>query len=148
MLADEVVSIYRGLSEEERGGTGSDAYHEYFGKVTELGDYQTLYKVLNDLAVLNNVDDVYYAVYDRDTSALVYIVDPDTRGGYNKEPGDWESVDEKELYIFLGWDGLGMYLITAISGGRTPGSAQWGPRWEMKAAGPEATSWQILRWMK
>ena len=108
ILADEVVSIYRGLSEEERGGTGSDAYHEYFGKVTELGDYQTLYKVLNDLAVLNNVDDVYYAVYDRDTSALVYIVDPDTRGGYIKEPGDWESVDEKELYIFLGWDGLGM----------------------------------------
>ena len=39
VLADEVVSIYRGLSEEERGGTGSDAYHEYFGKVTELGTW-------------------------------------------------------------------------------------------------------------
>ena len=35
-LADEVMSIYRGLSEEERGGTGSDAYHDYFDKVTEL----------------------------------------------------------------------------------------------------------------
>ncbi len=81
VLADEVVSIYRVLSEEERGGTGSDAYHEYFGKVKELGDYQTLYKVLNDLAVLNNVDDVYYAVYDRNTSSLIYIVDPDTREG-------------------------------------------------------------------
>ena len=33
-LAVEVMSIYRGLSEEERGGTGSDAYHDCFGKVT------------------------------------------------------------------------------------------------------------------
>ena len=121
VLADEVVSIYRGLSEEERGSTGSDAYHEYFGKVTELGDYHTLYKVLNDLAVLNNVDDVYYAVYDRDTSALIYIVDPDTRDGYIKEPGDWESVDEKELNIFLGWDGLGMGIPHySYIGGKDP----------------------------
>ena len=135
ILRDEVVSIYRGLSEEERGGTGSDAYHEYFGKVTELGDYQTLYKVLNDLAVLNNVDDVYYAVYDRNTSSLIYIVDPDTREGYIKEPGDWEIVDNKELNIFLSWDGMGVPHYSYI-------------RWEMKAAGPEATSWQILRWMK
>ena len=32
-LADEVMSIYRGLSEEERSGTGSDAYHDLFVKV-------------------------------------------------------------------------------------------------------------------
>ena len=121
ILADEVMSIYRGLSEEERGGTGSDAYHDCFDKVTKLGDYQTLNKILNDLAVLNNVDDVYYAVYDRDTSALIYIVDPDTRDGYIKEPGDWESVDEKELNIFLGWDGLGMGIPHySYIGGKDP----------------------------
>ena len=91
-LADEVMSIYRGLSEEERSGIGSDAYHDYFDKIREHRDYQTLYKVMKDLAVLNDVDDVYYAVYDRDTSALVYIVDPDIRHGYIKGPGDWESV--------------------------------------------------------
>ena len=90
-LSDEVMRIYRGLSEEERSGTGSDAYHDCFGKVTESGDYQTLYKVLHDFSVLNNVDDVYYAVYDRDTSALIYIVDPDTRDGYIKEPGLWKG---------------------------------------------------------
>ena len=116
VLADEVVSIYRVLSEEERGGTASDAYHEYFGKVKELGDYQTLYKVLNDLAVLNNVDDVYYAVYDRNTSSLIYIVDPDTREGYTKEPGDWEIVDNKELNIFLSWDGMGVPHYSYIGG--------------------------------
>ena len=37
-LADEVMSVYRGLSEEERSGTGSDTYHEYFGMVAEHGD--------------------------------------------------------------------------------------------------------------
>ena len=119
MLADEVMSIYRGLSEEERGGTGSDAYHDCFGKITELVDYQTLYKVLNDLTVLNDVDDVYYAVYDRDTSALIYIVDPDTRDGYIKEPGDWEPVDDKELNIFLSWDGMGIPHYSYI-GGKDP----------------------------
>ena len=115
-LADEVMSIYRGLSEEERSGTGSDAYHDCFGKITESGDYQTLYKVLHDFSVLNDVDDVYYAVYDRDTSALIYIVDPDTRNRYIKGPGDWEKVDNKELNIFLGWDGTGIPHYSYIGG--------------------------------
>ena len=78
-----------------------------------------MYKILNDLTVLNNVDDVYYAVYDRDTSALIYIVDPDTRDGYIKGPGDWESVDEKELNIFLGWDGTEIPHYSYI-GGKDP----------------------------
>ena len=115
-LAAEVVRIYRGLSEEERSGTGSDAYHDCFGKITESGDYQTLYKVLHDFSVLNDVDDVYYAVYDRDTSALIYIVDPDTRNRYIKGPGDWENVDNKELNIFLGWDGTGIPHYSYIGG--------------------------------
>ena len=115
-LSDEVMRIYRGLSEEERSGTGSDAYHDCFGKVTESGDYQTLYKVLHDFSVLNDVDDVYYAVYDRDTSALIYIVDPDTRNRYIKGPGDWEKVDNKELNIFLGWDGTGIPHYSYIGG--------------------------------
>ena len=115
-LSDEVMRIYRGLSEEERSGTGSDAYHDCFGKVTESGDYQTLYKVLHDFSVLNDVDDVYYAVYDRDTSALIYIVDPDTRNRYIKGPGDWENVDNKELNIFLGWDGTGIPHYSYIGG--------------------------------
>ena len=115
-LSDEVMSIYRGLSEEERGGTGSDAYHDYFVKITEQGGYQTLYKVLNDLALLNDVDDVYFAVYDRDTSALIYVVDPDRRDGYIKGPGDWESVDEKELNIFLNWDGTDIPHYSYIGG--------------------------------
>ena len=118
-LADEVMSVYRGLSEEERSGTGSGAYHDYFGEVTEHSDYQTLYKTLNDLTALNDVDDVYYAVYDRATSALVYIVDPDTRNGYIKGPGDWESVDEKELSIVLDWDGTGIPHYSYI-GGKDP----------------------------
>ena len=115
-LAAEVVRIYRGLSEEERSGTGSDAYHDCFGKITESGDYQTLYKVLHDFSVLNDVDDVYFAVYDRDTSALIYIVDPDTRNRYIKGPGDWENVDNKELNIFLGWDGTGIPHYSYIGG--------------------------------
>ena len=115
-LAAEVVRIYRGLSEEERSGTGSDAYHDCFGKITESGDYQTLYKVLHDFSVINDVDDVYFAVYDRDTSALIYIVDPDTRNRYIKGPGDWEKVDNKELNIFLGWDGTGIPHYSYIGG--------------------------------
>ena len=115
-LAAEVMRIYRGLSEEERSGTGSDVYHDCFGKITESGDYQTLYKVLHDFSVLNDVDDVYYAVYDRDTSALIYIVDPDTRNRYIKGPGDWEKVDNKELNIFLGWDGTGIPHYSYIGG--------------------------------
>ena len=115
-LAAEVVRIYRRLSEEERSGTGSDAYHDCFGKITESGDYQTLYKVLHDFSVLNDVDDVYFAVYDRDTSALIYIVDPDTRNRYIKGPGDWENVDNKELNIFLGWDGTGIPHYSYIGG--------------------------------
>ena len=99
-LAAEVMRIYRGLSEEERSGTGSDVYHDCFGKITESGDYQTLYKVLHDFSALNDVDDVYYAVYDRDTSALIYIVDPDTRNRYIKNTS---------LQLYRGTRSLGLY---------------------------------------
>ena len=52
------------------------------------------------------ISDVYLAMYDEETCAMVYIVDPDEND--RLYPGEWERVSEKGMRKFLDWDGEGM----------------------------------------
>lgn len=106
-LAADVMSVYRSLSEEEREGSRTDAYRSNYDEITSREDYLTLRILLRDFLDSSDMNDIYFAVYDRDTSSLIYIVDPDEREGHICYPGDWESVSEKELETFLSWDGTG-----------------------------------------
>ena len=112
-LAADVMEIYRGLSPEERSGARTEEYRAAFAHLTERGDYKLLYAVLREFLKASDVNDVFFAVYDPDTSAIVYIVDPDEREGHICKPGDWEPVTEKEMNTFLNWDGEGkLYYIS------------------------------------
>ncbi len=107
-LADEVMRIYRSLSEEERQAVGTEAYRAHFASVdvSKGSEHDVMTNMLMTFLDTGEIDDVYLAMYDRDTCALVYIVDPDQN--IPMEPGDWESVPEKEVKAFLDWDGTGM----------------------------------------
>ncbi len=107
-LCGDVMDVYRGLSDEERAETGSAEYRRRFEKITGKKDYQTLLKILGEVRSNGNVNDIFFAYYDRDTSSIVYIADPDDRAGHIKMPGDSEKVSDKELDTFLNWDGSGM----------------------------------------
>lgn len=107
VMVDEVMDLYRSLSDEERAQTGTEAYRARFAHLTEGEDYATLCSVFRVFRDSSNVDDVYLAVFDRETGALVYVCDPDERDGYICMPGDWEEAEPRELEKFLNWDGTG-----------------------------------------
>ena len=104
-LANEVMQIYRGLSPAERDKQGTPEYRALFQQVEESSSYDILINILKQTLRSNDVYDVYLAMYDRDSCAMVYMVDPEEEE--RLYPGEWESVSEKGMLKFLDWDGTG-----------------------------------------
>ncbi len=113
-LARQVLEIYRGLSKEERAQTGTDEYRERFAAVKEMPAYATLLRMLPSFSRSGEVSDVYLGMYDWENGALVYIIDPELEDHF--EPGEWESVSQRELQKFRNWDGLGMLYDIEMTG--------------------------------
>ena len=107
-LSKEIMGIYRGLTEEERNQVGTEEYRQHFSGLESVtkkgGAYDVLVHMLRNF--VNEVDYVYLGMYDRDTQALVYIVDSDQDDPLF--PGEWESVTKHGLEKFLNWNGEGM----------------------------------------
>ena len=107
-LAREVMEIYQGLTPEQREKVGTEEYRSYFSSIdTELGKggtWDVLVHMLSSFII--DVDDVYLAMYDEETCAMVYIADPDEED--RLYPGEWESVNREGMERFLNWDGEGM----------------------------------------
>ena len=106
-LARDVLREYRSMSEDEREQTGTDAYRERFSSYAEREDYKMTRKVLGDFANSVDIDDIYLAMYDRFTNALVYMADPDDDPETLVMPVEWDPVTEKEVKDFLDSDGSG-----------------------------------------
>ena len=107
-LADEVMQVYHGLTPEQRQTVGTQEYRAHFSAIDtgEGSAYSVLTNMLKIFLDTEEIDDVYLAMYDRETSALVYIVDPSA--AEPMQAGDWEAVSEKEAIQFLDWDGEGL----------------------------------------
>ena len=105
-LSREVMNRYRALSESERADPSSESYKAHFADLTKREDYKMILSVLSDYRQSSDVYDIYLAMYDIDTDAMVYIADPDSNNPY--EPGAWESVRHEGIKKFLEWDGTGM----------------------------------------
>ena len=106
-LSEEVLSIYKSMTEEERAQVGTEAYRSRFAALTKREDYADIRTVLGAFLESSDAYAVYLAIYDKDTSAIVYVVDPE-EGEAGLLPGDWEPVDPRGLEKFLTWDGTGM----------------------------------------
>ena len=104
-LANEVVADYRALSDEERAQKRTDAYRKRFSSYTKREDYQMIRTILEDFANAVDIDDIYLAMYDRDTCSLIYIVDQDNDPETQVMPVEWDKVSEKEMEDFLASDG-------------------------------------------
>ncbi|MBR1833011.1 MAG: serine/threonine-protein phosphatase [Ruminiclostridium sp.] len=107
-LSNKVMSIYRGLTGDELAENGSEEYRSRFDEAKNSEEYNALLEMLDKYIHTDNVDDVYVAMYDRKTCAMVYIADPDPDAGNRLMPGDWESVTEAGMNKFLDWNGEGM----------------------------------------
>ncbi len=112
-MSEETMDIYHGLTKNELAETGSKAYRSRFSKISKLTEYKTALDVFNLFRKESDVYDLYLAMYDADTSSLVYIADPDEDPEYVCMPGDWESVEKSEVDHFLNWNGEGkLYHIS------------------------------------
>ena len=104
--SEQVMEVYHGLSDEQRERIGTDEYREYFSQVdttTKGGDYDILVHMLAvafKFHTQNDVDDIYIAMYDKGTSSMVYIIDPEEPPN-RLMPGDWEEVDTDGMMHFL-----------------------------------------------
>ena len=113
--ADRIMEKYRSLDEETRQKTGTEEYLALFADEQETHEYDILVHMLMGYLNSDYVYDVYYAMYDEESCAMVYLVDPDPRD--RLYPGEWESVTEKGMRKFLDWDGTGrLYDIDRTSG--------------------------------
>jgi len=100
-LADNVMSLYKGYSEEEKTG---DKSHEYNIKLTNIlgsKEYSEILRVLSAFKGSSDVFDIYLGMFDSNRSSLVYVVDPETDPEFVCRPGDWEKVTEREIDTFL-----------------------------------------------
>ena len=107
-LSEQVMGIYRGLSEEERQLSGTQEYREFYSSLdlSKGSDHDILIHMLGTYVEKEEVDYFYLAMYDEENNALVYIVDTDKNAPLL--PGEWEPVSGKEAHHFLDWDGEGM----------------------------------------
>ncbi|MBQ4426835.1 MAG: SpoIIE family protein phosphatase [Oscillospiraceae bacterium] len=95
-LAEEVMGRY---ASRKSADPESDSYQADFSDIEEREDYETIRSVLHDFLESSDVYDVYLAMYDRENSALVYIVDPIDDDPAT--PGWWEAVEPREVSDFL-----------------------------------------------
>ena len=110
-LSEAVMQGYRSMSAEERERFDKEAWQERFSSFTEREDYETIRSILSDYMNFDQVEFIYLAMYDEDTSSMVYIADPDESEDH-MDPGEWEKVSEEGMRMFLGWDGTGrLYQI-------------------------------------
>ena len=105
-LYHEVMGRYRAMTEAERAEVDSEAYEARFADIQEREDYQSIRTTLGYFLESSDVYDIYFAMYDRETGALVYLADPSEEDV--AQPGYWEKVNTDEINKFLGWNGEGM----------------------------------------
>ena len=106
-VTEEVMGIYRSLSEEERSMVGTEAYRAYFAGLNQNDNYRTMRHILWTAVSSSNTDDIYVAMYDREHNCMVCIADPYDYPETAWEAGYWENVSKKDLDRFLTWDGEG-----------------------------------------
>lgn len=107
-LSREVMNRYRALSESERADPSSASYQAHFADLTQRDDFVMIRSVLSDFKESSDVYAIYLAMYDAESDAIVYIVDPETDPDLCCKPGTWESVEHEGIEKFLGWDETGM----------------------------------------
>ena len=109
-LADKVMSEYRAMTDEEKNAVGTDEYFSHFD-IADDPDYQMLLGILSTFRESSDVFDIYFAMFDAEKSAVVYIADPDTNPESACPPGFWETVEAREVKKFLASDGGKVYDI-------------------------------------
>ena len=121
-MAERTMEIYRAQTDDERKETGTPDYRARFDEIVLMPAYQTAMDTFNAFLEDSNVFDLYLAMYDENTSSIVYIANPlkDPKSIHeiklSYSAGDWEKVGASEIKTFLGWNGEGMLYNLSNTG--------------------------------
>ena len=114
-MAKDIMNIYEDLPEQELKKNRTTVYRSNFKFINQSDDYKKLNYILSEFKENAMVDDLYCGIYDKDTSALIFIADPDERNEYVYEPGDWYKINHHELDQVFHWDGIRKYYFVNVS---------------------------------
>ncbi len=104
-LSRDMMEIYSRLSPEERAEVGTDAYYDRYAEIEQRAEYAQLLDILQVFQEGSDADFLYVAMYDKKTSSLVYLADPDDSREAGWRIGEHEPVSQREVRRFLNWDG-------------------------------------------
>ena len=107
-LVKDVMEEYGKLNTGVWESGKQRGYRSRFLHFTEREDYRQIREILKDFSGSNDLAAVYMATYDRDRSAMVYIVDPDEDPDWALIPGDWDRVSQEGIDKFMNYDGDGL----------------------------------------
>ena len=99
----KVMEIYRSMPEDIRSRGESEEYRAYFRELEDSAIYKKLVDILTTSEYGELVETVYMAMYDEETSAVVYLADslPDFMGQHQCRVGEWEEVPDEEIRTFM-----------------------------------------------
>ena len=95
-ICDEILDIYEGCSEAEKGD-GTSA--EYIAKYDEIQD-ETFYDIknaMNDLKIRNEQLNAFLVAVNPDTGMMIYLIDSDPGEETFCRPGTWDIYTYDEL---------------------------------------------------
>ncbi|MBO4327446.1 MAG: SpoIIE family protein phosphatase [Clostridia bacterium] len=105
-MGNDVMTIYRSLTDEERAEekTNPEKYYARYSEITGSEAHAIVLAILDDFRDSGTANDVYFAMYDKETKSIVYIADSDNSARTGVRTGSFESASEKEINKFLNWD--------------------------------------------
>ena len=104
-FAARVMETYRSIPADVRKNADSKEYHSYTEELEKDPVYEQLRYVLEDVPESAINESAYLAMYDEETSRVVYIADSDTWGDKNIcLPGFSEEVLPEEIQAFMSDD--------------------------------------------
>ncbi len=106
-FADACMERYYSLSETDRQKLGTKEYRSFFSDLdmSEGSNYYRVKNILHGAMGSYDIDDIYIAMYDRDNSRVVCMVDGDDTEEKAVFPGYWEPVNKPGMEKFLAASG-------------------------------------------
>ena len=115
-IGNETIDIYNTMPENDKAKVGSWEYSDYFADIEQTENYKLLLSILNDFETSSEINNVYFATFDKKESRLIYLSEYSYEGRYYSL-GDYIQIDLDQINKFLNWNGEGqLHHIQNVDG--------------------------------
>ncbi|MBP3853601.1 MAG: SpoIIE family protein phosphatase, partial [Erysipelotrichaceae bacterium] len=101
--AESVMRSWRAIPEDVRKHPESAEFKAYYEDITKQEEYRRILDILKAFYNTASVDDIYFGIYDKETSSLIFVADPDYDNPRDAV-GQYEVVNDNEITAALDSD--------------------------------------------